>query len=215
MKNTFLKFALMGIVAVGAVVACNNDASDVKPTVTGITPTIVAVGDTITITGTGLDQVISVGFIIDAKNVKVVEKTSFISASATSIKVAIPTDVTFPCSVQMTTPSASWETEILTTAAQAVVLEKASNDAFEFLLCSNNAYETAGKDDTSPEYAKEIQQCLTKLPMQDLSFDNEGIPTNDYTTVLYCAIPKTVTVLFTGHTPAAIARSRAGNHSRM
>ncbi|GHU63943.1 hypothetical protein FACS1894123_07780 [Bacteroidia bacterium] len=217
MKRKFLKFALMSMVAVTAIIACDKDDDEKKETpmtITNVSPTEVAVGDEITITGTGLDQADAVGFGLSAESFKMVLKANFVSSSAESIKVIIPEGVTFPSGVAVATAIDAtlvpW-TDGFLTAKEVSPATQAQTDAFSFLLCSNNAYEAAGKNDQSPEYYAAIGACLqNSLTVAGLSFDAQGQPNNEYTVALYDAITQTVSTMYVGQTPEAIATSIAG-----
>ena len=210
MKKTFLKFALMGMVAASAVVACNDDekTTHTTVTVTGVAPTNVAVGDTITITGTNLDQATAVALGTSKENYIQVLKASFVSGSATSIKVKVPAGVTFPAAVVVTVgeTAITWQGGLLTELETAT---PAQEDALDFLICANGAY-TAHPDETSAEYQQAIGGCLQGLDVASLSFDAQGKPNNDYTIALFAAIAETVTAMYTGQTAEAIAESIAG-----
>jgi hypothetical protein len=213
MKRTFLRFALMSMVAVSAFTACSKDDNDETPiTVTDVTPTEVSVGDEITITGTGLNRAAAVGFGISAEDFHVVLKANFVSSSATTIKVIIPEGVTFPTGVAVAatidaTPI-PWMGGFLT-AKEAT---QAQADALAFLVCANNAF-TAYPDEQSAEYQQAVGACLqNSLTVASLSFNEQGQPNNEYTTALFAAITETVTTMYVGQTPDAIAASIAGIH---
>ncbi|KAA6354155.1 MAG: hypothetical protein EZS28_050318, partial [Streblomastix strix] len=104
MKNSmkFSSLLLAGLFTVGTLfTSCSNedDSSDPAsstPTISGVAPTEVAIGDEVTISGTNLDQVTAVGFGVSAENFRLVQKTAFVSNSATAITVTVPEGVTFP-----------------------------------------------------------------------------------------------------------------------
>ncbi|MDR0835262.1 MAG: IPT/TIG domain-containing protein, partial [Tannerella sp.] len=213
MKRTFFRFALMSIFA-ATIFACDKDKdkdddSAPAPTVTDVTPTEVAVGDEITITGTDLDKVTAVAFGLSEANFTLVPKTNFVSGTKTSIKVIIPAGVTFPSGVAVVvgvTP-VPWMGGMLTSKAS-----QAQMDALAFLMCANGAF-TAYPDETSAEYQQAVGACLANnLTIAGLSFDSEGNPNNDYTNELFDAITETVTAMYVGQTPEAIAASIAGIH---
>jgi hypothetical protein len=209
MKKTFLKFALMSIFAACTMIACDDDKTAATPTVTDVTPTEVAVGDEITITGTDLDQATAVGFGTSEANFTIVSKANFVSSSSTSIKVIIPAGVTFPSGVAVITAKASisWLGMLSSKASQAQI------DALAFLMCANGAF-TQYPDETSAEYQQAVGACLANnLIVTSLSFNNEGKPDNDYTNELFAAIAETVNAMYQGQTDAKKAESIAGIQS--
>ncbi|GHT80689.1 hypothetical protein FACS189467_3460 [Bacteroidia bacterium] len=217
MKNTLLKFALISIAAAGAVVACDSVAPEIA-IIDKITPTILprGVGDTITIEGANLDRATLFGFTLSAdsgsQKMVNVEREDFLYTSATVIKIVIPEGVTFPCGIVVVEgeSSTSWGRGSLITAGQAAVQDAANIDALAFLTCANAAY-TDHPDETSAEYQQAVGACLqNNFYGKNLSFDSEGKPNNDYTIMLYYAITKTVSTMYTGQSQKAIAESIAG-----
>ncbi|MDR0829789.1 MAG: IPT/TIG domain-containing protein [Prevotellaceae bacterium] len=98
MRINFSKlFLAVSLVAGLAFTSCKPPVVTADdPTISGVTPTEVAIGDVITISGTNLDLVTEVGF--GAEPYVKVAKAQFTSVSATEIKVAVPA-ITFPASV--------------------------------------------------------------------------------------------------------------------
>jgi hypothetical protein len=192
--------------------ACDDDdkKDDPKttPTVTDVTPTTVAVGDEITITGTDLDQATAVAFGLNEANFMLVAKANFVSVSSTSIKVKIPTGVIFPSGLAVIAGETTipWADGVLTSKTAS----KAQADAVAFLLCANNAYNTF-PDETSLEYQQAIGGCLANnLDITGLSFGEDTKPNNDYTNELFIAIAEMVTYNYTGQPAEVIEASIAG-----
>ncbi|GHT79710.1 hypothetical protein AGMMS50262_23720 [Bacteroidia bacterium] len=209
MKKTFLRFVIMSVVAICAFVACSEETPEPTPTVTDVTPTEVAIGDEITITGTDLDRATAVGFGTSEANFTIVSKANFVSSSSTSIKVIIPAGVTFPSGVAVITAKTSipWLGMLTSKASQAQI------DALAFLMCANGAY-TQYPDETSAEYQQAVGACLANnLTVTSLSFNNEGKPNNDYTNELFAAIAETVNAMYQGKSDAEKAESIAGIQS--
>jgi hypothetical protein len=213
MRRTFLRFALMSMVAVSVFTACNKDENKETPmTITDVTPTVVSVGDEITITGTGLNQAAAVGFGLSQEDFHMVLKANFVSSSAESIKVIIPEGVTFPAGVAVATATNATPVPWMNGFLTAKESSKAQADAFAFLLCANNAF-TAHPDEQSSEYQQAVGACLqNNLTVSSLNFNEQGQPNNEYTIALFAAITETVSTMYTGQTPEAIAASIAGIH---
>lgn len=198
----------MSMIAVSVFTACSKDDNKETPvTITDVTPTEVAVGDEITITGTGLDRVVAVRFgTVEAL------KANFVSSSATTIKVNVPAGVTFPAEVAVVAAIGATPIPWAGGSLTANEATQAQVDAFAFLLCANNAF-TAYPDEASAEYRQAVGACLqNNLTVASLSFNAQGQPNNEYTTALFAAITETVTTMYVGQTPDAIAASIAGIH---
>jgi hypothetical protein len=103
--KVLMSAAVVCLVAAVSFVACDKDKDNgtKTPTIIGVQPLRVSIGDTITITGQNFDGVTAVKF----GDVQVA-KASFASATASIIKVAVPEGTTFPCTLALVAGDVSY-----------------------------------------------------------------------------------------------------------
>ncbi|GHT15756.1 hypothetical protein AGMMS4956_16430 [Bacteroidia bacterium] len=97
--------AVVCLVAAVSFVACDKDKDNgtKTPTIIGVQPVRVNIGDEITITGQNFDGVTAVKF----GDVQVA-KANFVSATSSIIKVAVPAETTFPCTLALVAGGVSY-----------------------------------------------------------------------------------------------------------